>query len=95
MYVRVDLGIKLIYKYNYTAWMEFTVANPLTILLNLKSASRNKDTRSLALSTADTTPWMGEPRVFMLETAVLAVSRACSTVVSADTGVSSTGVWVD
>jgi len=71
------------------------VANPLTIRLNLESVSRNRDTRSLAPSTADTAPWMGEPRIFILETAALVVSRACSTVVSAETGVPLTGVWAD
>jgi len=71
------------------------VANLVTISLNLESLSRSDDTRSLALSTADTTPWMGEPRVFILETAVLVVLRASSTVVSAEPGVPPTGVWVD
>ena len=61
----------------------FTVANPLTISLNLESMSRNEETGSLALSTADTTRWMGEPRVFISEKAVLAALLATSTMVGA------------
>src|SRR6266550_4041671 len=85
--------INSIHRYYYAVWVEFTVANLLTISLNLESVSRNKDTRSLVL-TADTTPWMGLTRVFILATAEFAVSRASSTAASADTGVPPTEVWV-
>ena len=72
----MDLGVKSIYRYYYRVWVTFTSASSLTILLKLENVLRNEETWSLVLSTADTTGWMGEPRVFISEKAVLAASRA-------------------
>jgi hypothetical protein len=86
--------MKSIHRHYYTVWVEFTLASSLTILLNLESVSRNIDTgQSSALWTADTTLRMGKPRVFIFDMVVLAVSRASSAVVSAETGVPPTGIW--
>ena len=71
--VRVDLGVKSIHEYYYTVRVTFTSANPITRPLNLENVSRNEETWSLG--------------VFILKKAVLAVlaaSRAASTVVGAE-----------